>query len=369
MTTVKNAITGEVVNFDVRLYTKNENYTFILADIDGTFVHNSDSSHTWTIQPQSIIDWPDGAKIHIAKKGGGVLTIARGSGVSLFNAGTSTDGNISLAAGSYFSTYLFKFSDNVWVLEFGASEAITSWSNVVNDGGKPANNADVTSANTAAAIAGQGALATQSSVNLASGEVTNKTGANITYTSGGGTLDSLKPVEAGANKVLNLSSNLVTASSIQDDTGVDLSCIVPEELNSHYEDSALTGSPLALTVEGVESSKYPGNPIDVPINGHRLKYQYAFQYKSYADTIPGVGLYRVYTRTDGGSWLLVVGPLSFSSSDGVNWSTLTASVGNEFTFPPGSTFEIALTFERLTGSTTGMYVQNVELDIVTEFFK
>lgn len=55
-----------------------------------------------------------------------------------------------------------------------------------------------TALGTAAAISGQGALATLSSVDLSSGQVTNKSAQYISY-SAGGTVDSLKPAQAGAD--------------------------------------------------------------------------------------------------------------------------------------------------------------------------
>ena len=58
--------------------------------------------------------------------------------------------------------------------------------------------ADPTIDNTAAAITGQGALATKGSVDLATSEVTNKTASNIVY-SGAVSIESLKPGEVGAN--------------------------------------------------------------------------------------------------------------------------------------------------------------------------
>lgn len=58
--------------------------------------------------------------------------------------------------------------------------------------------ADVTLVNTAAAISGQGSFATLSSASLASSLITGKTADNISYTAGG-TVDALKPAEAGAN--------------------------------------------------------------------------------------------------------------------------------------------------------------------------
>ncbi len=65
-----------------------------------------------------------------------------------------------------------------------ATAATTAnWSGVVDDdGNKPENNADVTSAHTAAAIASQGALATKNAVDLATAEVSNKSADNIAET-------------------------------------------------------------------------------------------------------------------------------------------------------------------------------------------
>ena len=115
--TVKNSITGEVVTVSIRLYTKNENYTFILADMDGTFIHNSDSSHTWTIPPQATIHWPNGAELYLIKNGGaGTLTIARGSGVAMYLSGTNSDGDITLNASTRWSVHLLKISDDVWIM-------------------------------------------------------------------------------------------------------------------------------------------------------------------------------------------------------------------------------------------------------------
>lgn len=58
--------------------------------------------------------------------------------------------------------------------------------------------ADVTASNVASGFTGQGPLATRSSVDFATSDVTNRTANNISYTAGG-TVDSLRPGEAGAN--------------------------------------------------------------------------------------------------------------------------------------------------------------------------
>ena len=128
--TLKDAITGETFTIDPRLATKNQNYTFILADIEKIFIHNSDSNHTWTIPTQASIDWPNGARIHITKNGGaGTLTVARGTGVALYTAGTNSDSNITLAASVRYSASILKVADNVWILsELAALATINlSW--------------------------------------------------------------------------------------------------------------------------------------------------------------------------------------------------------------------------------------------------
>ncbi len=64
--------------------------------------------------------------------------------------------------------------------------------------------ADVTAANTAAAIAGQGALATKSDVDLATGEVTNKTAANIAETGSRKWLPELARIFTNSTKKTNV---------------------------------------------------------------------------------------------------------------------------------------------------------------------
>ena len=119
---VKSIETGEILEFLTRLVTKNTNYTFVLADAVRTIVHSSDSNHVWTIPPQSTVEWPNGVKISFAKNGGsGTVTITRGSGVTLYIAGTSTDGDIVLPASKFWSSHIFKIADNVWILEEDSS--------------------------------------------------------------------------------------------------------------------------------------------------------------------------------------------------------------------------------------------------------
>lgn len=159
------------------------------------------------------------------------------------------------------------------------------------------------------------------------------------------------------------------AGGLKPDEGVNLDVTVPGSLNSHYEDTALTSTPTTFGTGGSESGKYPSDPLDIPVDGHRVKFQFAFEYRSQTDTVLGAGYYRIYYRVDGGSWVNIVAAQPFNTSDGVSWSTETYQYIDEFFFPGGSTFEVAITFERVSGSATGVQVQNVAVDINTEFFK
>ncbi len=98
--------------------------------------------------------------------------------------------------------------------------------------------ADLTSGNISAGIVGQTAFATAVSVSLASGLITDKTGANITY-SAGGSLDSLKPQEAGANAT---EGRIAAGITGQDFGATAAESIVRNSLISIGTDGSLTGA-------------------------------------------------------------------------------------------------------------------------------
>lgn len=130
-TKVKSAETGEKFTISSRIVTKNEDYNFRLSDTGRTLAHDSDSSHTWTICPQTAVNWPLTATIDIMKNAGsGSLTIGRGSGVSLYLASTNTDGDITLPSSERVGARIRKVAEDIWVME-----EFVDWSNVDIDGG------------------------------------------------------------------------------------------------------------------------------------------------------------------------------------------------------------------------------------------
>lgn len=93
--------------------TKNADYTFVLGDT-GKFYRKTDgSAHSWTIPPNSSVAFPIGHHIWLDNAdAAGVLTIARGVGVALVYAGSTTDANRSIAAGG--GGLLVKVGTNSW---------------------------------------------------------------------------------------------------------------------------------------------------------------------------------------------------------------------------------------------------------------
>lgn len=76
---------------------KNVDYTLVLNDSGKSIVHTSSTPHTWTIPPNSSVAYPLGTVICVINTGSGAVTLARGSGVALRQAGSSTNANITLA--------------------------------------------------------------------------------------------------------------------------------------------------------------------------------------------------------------------------------------------------------------------------------
>jgi hypothetical protein len=90
--------------------TKDAAYVFVLTDDAKTYYHTSGSTHIWTIPP-NLFDV--GAKITLINNtGGGAVTVARGAGVALIEAGTGTDQNATLAANAV--AHIFKVGTDRW---------------------------------------------------------------------------------------------------------------------------------------------------------------------------------------------------------------------------------------------------------------
>lgn len=97
-----------------RSNVKDSDYTLQLSDTSDCITHTSASAHTWTIPPQSSAAFPGTTQILLVNSGAGNVTIARGSGVSLRIAGTTTDKNMTLA--QHGVATLIRASTNNWYI-------------------------------------------------------------------------------------------------------------------------------------------------------------------------------------------------------------------------------------------------------------
>lgn len=85
-----------------------------LSALGGMVRHTSGSAHTWTLQPVATIAYPLGAAFNLRNFGSGIVTLARGAGVSLRLAGSSTDADKSLA--QYAQATVVQEDTNIWVI-------------------------------------------------------------------------------------------------------------------------------------------------------------------------------------------------------------------------------------------------------------
>lgn len=89
-------------------------YTLQLADTSNSLIHTSASAHTWTIPPQSSVNFPGSTQILLINSGSGLVTLSRGARVELRIAGTATDKNVTIA--QHGVATLIKASANVWYI-------------------------------------------------------------------------------------------------------------------------------------------------------------------------------------------------------------------------------------------------------------
>jgi len=94
--------------------TQDATYTLVLSDSGKTVLHTSASAHTWTIPPNSSVAYPTGTVVVLANIGSGLTTIARGAGVALRIAGTSTDQDVDIAQHGICS--ILKLDTNSWYI-------------------------------------------------------------------------------------------------------------------------------------------------------------------------------------------------------------------------------------------------------------
>jgi hypothetical protein len=160
------------------------------------------------------------------------------------------------------------------------------WSGVTDSGGKPDDNADVTAANTAAAIAGQGALATQSQVNLgASGRVYRDDG--VTRLT-----DALAVTSLGTAAAISGQGALATLSNVAGQylaAGVGKNALIDTEfryLTANWRSTAQSGSvssAVNTSTNGIRRLSLTGSGVTV---GHWLQLDTLPQFNSFP-CLPG----------------------------------------------------------------------------------
>ena len=110
-----NVVLGNDPKFNRFTITAGNSSSDLLLAWLGQFIyHTSASAHTFTIQPNATIAHPVGGVVVVRNApAGGVVTLARGSGVALTIAGQTTDKNVAVAPGGYCT--LVQEATNVWV--------------------------------------------------------------------------------------------------------------------------------------------------------------------------------------------------------------------------------------------------------------
>jgi hypothetical protein len=91
------------------------NYTFAVSDCGKLVRSNNASAVTYLLQPQALVGWPDGAVIMVRNAGAGVLTVQRGTGVTLTIAGTNTSKDCAIAPYGL-ATLIHEFPNDTWTL-------------------------------------------------------------------------------------------------------------------------------------------------------------------------------------------------------------------------------------------------------------
>lgn len=90
-------------------------YSFALTDAGGSVRQNSTSARAWTIAPNATTAFPVGSVITVRNKvTGGIVTLTRGAGVSLYIAGETTSKDVALAPGGMAT--LYQEAADIWVV-------------------------------------------------------------------------------------------------------------------------------------------------------------------------------------------------------------------------------------------------------------
>jgi hypothetical protein len=98
---------------DLPLVTKSANFTFADSERGGRINYTS-TGHTGTLDPEATTAITDGATYVVRNAGSGVLTIARGTGVTLKVNGGTTSANASIAVGGIAT--LIRWGTDDWTI-------------------------------------------------------------------------------------------------------------------------------------------------------------------------------------------------------------------------------------------------------------
>ena len=93
--------------------TKNAIYTFAMSDMGKRLRHTDSSAYAWTIPPNSSAPFDIGTVIGGRNYGSGIITLTRGSGVTLTLAGNGTSKDLAAAQYAYWA--IEKEDTDVWV--------------------------------------------------------------------------------------------------------------------------------------------------------------------------------------------------------------------------------------------------------------
>jgi len=112
---VQGSTNGFAIGYrDVPQVTFNANATTALSDAGKHYYSTSSSALTLTVANNATVAFSTGAAINIVNQGTGTITIAPGSGVTLYLAGNSTAGSRTLA--SYGVATVQKVATDTWFL-------------------------------------------------------------------------------------------------------------------------------------------------------------------------------------------------------------------------------------------------------------
>ena len=101
---------ANVVATPVQVNQQTADYTLVLTDMGKVVEISHASGKTLTIPPNSSVAFPVGAVIEVARMGAGAVTIAQGSGVTIYPSNSQT------VAAQYKSAFLRKQATDTWIV-------------------------------------------------------------------------------------------------------------------------------------------------------------------------------------------------------------------------------------------------------------